>query len=118
VTGEHRRHLATSVRYIDHLLDVADRFATADIAGSLHAIRRELRDFGARFQLELRAPAIDPLHAIRVQLSVASNSIAEMRPRAMRGYGPLGEDEARGLDASCDVLESAIDRTQHIIDAV
>jgi hypothetical protein len=118
VTGEHRRHLATSVRYIEQLLDVADRFATADIAGALQAVRRELRDFGARFQLELRVPAIDPLHAIRVQLSVASNSIAEMRSRAMRGYGPLAEGEARELDASCDVLESAIARAQDVLDAV
>jgi len=123
VTGEHRRHLATSVRYIARLLDEAGEHLPllADsqaMREALRIVRNDMGDFSQRFQLDVRAPAVDPTHAIRVQLSLASISVTEMRSRSMRGYGPLGEDEARELDASCDVLESAIDRAHQILDGV
>lgn len=123
MTGEHRRHLATSVRYIARLLDEAGEHLpllpdSQAMREALRIVRNDMGDFSQRFQLDVRAPAVDATHAIRVQLSLASISVTEMRSRAMRGYGPLGEDEARELDASCDVLETAIDRAQQILDGV
>ena len=114
-----QRHLAVAARHVDQLLAEADRAVVhwPEIADELHRVRGEVSRFAARFDLDLRAPSIDALHAVRVQLLVASISVAEMRSRSLRAYGPLDDPSARELDSACDALESAIERAQHVVDA-
>ena len=90
MTDAQLRHLAVSVRYIDQLLDDAARAGTdlPGIADELHRVRGDVSRFAEDLDLDLRAPEIEPLHAVRAQLAVASISVAEMRSRALRGYGP------------------------------
>ena len=123
MTEGHRRHLAVSARYISQLLDEADRVSTLlpdarrqRIADAVSDVRREVVQFARRYGLDLHGPKIDALHAVRVQLSVASISVSEMRSRSMRGYGLLDDEAARDLDSACDALESAIQRVQHASD--
>jgi len=82
------------------------------LGAALDDLHRGLREFAERFALDSGGRPVPPLQAIRAQLSVISIAIAEMRPRALRGYGDLEREAAAAIDESCNRLEQDVRRAQ------
>ncbi len=130
-----RRSLSAGLQHVAGLLDEVDRVLAAvgsrspfsriggDIRPSdagvvrdyLDRIRRALLDAARRHGLDPRGYVVDAWRAIDVQIVGASISVDEMRPRRLRGYGPLDPAVALEVDRTCDELERAIHELQLFI---
>jgi len=110
----HQRHLAVTFRYIDTLLGEAMRILGAADAPSfaryiqdaspaqrqtVAAQVAELRETMLRIMSESGIASLEPgvssLWAARGMLGAARDALAEIRPKAMRGYGALSEADIR-----------------------
>lgn len=121
----HRRHLAVSIRHIAGLLDNAERLIgslappqRAAIADSLDGVRKILAGISDRFGIHAAVRAVDALHNLKVQTTMAGIATDEMRPRSLRGYGPLDSETTKAIEAACDELQDALRRVRELVEHV
>lgn len=126
---DHLRHLSVTFSYIDTLLGEADRIlGTADtspfaryILDASAAQRRaadsrisELRVVMMRIMGELGlaspVPKTSTRWAARGVVSAARNALAEIRPKVMRGYGPLSEADSKQVNAIVSALDARLEK--------
>lgn len=119
------QHIAGLLEEAEHALDAASRPSPFGRIGGvmrpadagvlrdyLDRIRRALLAAARRHGLDVRGHVVDVRWAIETQAVAASISVEEMRPRRLRGFGPLDEETAREVDRTCDELDRAIRELQ------
>jgi hypothetical protein len=81
----------------------------------LAAIRRRLAAAAERHGLDIRGPARDARRSIDALTAGAWIAVEEIRPRRLRGYGPLDPSLAGEIDRTCDELASSIRELQRAL---
>jgi len=128
-----QRHLRVSCQHIDKLLSDVEHILNASASKAAFpkyrpditpAQRRTIEDYIARIRAQLvrvldgqdipkSQPSIPARRAIYVALSVVDNSLEELKPRYMRGYGEVPPEvgvELNGIVGELQGLVSRLDR--------
>ncbi len=114
----HRRHLLTSVEYVDDLLSEIEKIVNAadsrspfpkyraDLTPALGKTVRDYIDRTRALMLQFlesqgigpRDPQVGALHSIRVHLTFIRIALTEIGPKYMRGFGEVPEAVAAELN--------------------
>ncbi|MDP1610419.1 MAG: hypothetical protein Q8M11_05145 [Sulfuritalea sp.] len=130
----HRRHLASTFRHMDALLIEAGRILDASAASPFEcyiqdaslaqrgtanahivALRERMLRIMSDSSIPSPAPSISACWAARGLVGGARIALAELRPKAMRGYGPLSEADGGYLDVVVAELEAALSELDAIL---
>jgi GTP-binding protein EngB required for normal cell division len=126
----HQRRLVGTFRYIDELLGEAGNILAMADSASPFALytqdssvvqRKVIEDYSrsigqatARIMTDLNlprpAPVCGALWAAQTRVVSARIAVAEIRPGAMRGYGPLSEVDIERIDGIVAELDAALER--------
>ncbi len=131
----HKRRLSVSCEYIDRLLEDVEHILgsnrssspfpryIADInpaqAEALKSYIRDLREQLLRAlawqQMKAKEPEIPASRAVLINLDYIGIAIEELKPRYMRGCGPVPEDAVDGLNRVAAELSAAAERMEHYL---
>ena len=107
----HKHHLLVSCQYVDQLLSDIENILTAASSKAAFpkytvdigpAQKKVVEDYVARIRaqmlrviegqgIERAAPRLGALHSIQTTLLFVENSLEELKPKYMRGYGRVPE---------------------------
>ena len=127
----HQRHLAVTFRYIDSLLAEASRIlgvpaaspfeahirdaspaqcraAKAQVAELLRTMTRIMAEGG----IPLPQPSVSARWAAQERIGAARVALAEIRPKAMRGYGSLSAEDKVRLESIVAEIDAALARLE------
>lgn len=130
----HQRHLAVTFRYIDSLLEEAGRIlgvpaaspfephvrdaspaqcraAKAQVAG----LRRTMLRIMAEAGIPAPQPSVSARWAAQGLVGSARIALAEIRPKAMRGYGPLSAEDKAYFESIVAELDAALARFEAVL---
>lgn len=128
LTDNHRRHILSSLAYVDDLLSEAEALVVGAETSVLFpangrdlnpAQRQATADFITRFRQQLRetlreldiavpATKASSAWAVRALLMSLATIVEELRPRHLRGYGDLDMATAETLDGTVEALQQTL----------
>jgi GTP-binding protein EngB required for normal cell division len=123
-----KNRLLVSLQYMDQLLGDIEAILSAAQSGSpfpkyrapLSPVQaRVVRDYISRIRAQMvralegletasRRPRLDSTRSIRTTLLFISDAIEELRPRHLRGYGPVAEEAGPLLHGMVDELQGFV----------
>ena len=132
----HKRHLLTTFRYLDELLDEAEHMMASArsrsafpryVPDATPVQRKLLGDHFVRFRetllatlpelgIEPRGPTISLLRALRVQVMSADIALEDTGASSMRGYGALSPEAAAAITRVIVELQGQLERMSAFLD--
>jgi GTPase Era involved in 16S rRNA processing len=125
-----QRHLLVSCQYVDKLLSDIEAILTASASrspfpryqGTLSPVQvRVVEDYISRIRARLvqalnsqeihpDPPRFDTVHAIRTTLAFIDIAVEELKPKYMKGYGPIAEAALPGIHGIVGELRDVVSR--------
>jgi GTP-binding protein EngB required for normal cell division len=134
--NEHqKRHLRVTCQYVDKLLADIESILNSSASKAAFpryvldvspAQRRTLEDYIARIRAQLlrvlesqdiyrEPPSIPASRAVHVDLGSIDIALFELKPRYMRGYGPVPEDLAREVEGIVGELQGLVGKLNRFV---
>jgi hypothetical protein len=128
LTDSHKRDVLNTFRHVDDLLWKVERILAT--AGDKSPLQRYENDFTSEQHKQYRAlvdrvrqemerilksndihedlPPIRATHAVNSGLLLASVAVEELRPKHLRGYGKVSDNDAQGIERLVDDLQGLV----------
>ena len=136
LNGDHKRHLLSTFRYLDEVLDQAEHIMTSSrsttafprYAPDIKPVQRKvLVDHFARLRealltalsdlgLVAGTAEISTLHALRAQIMAADIALEDTSAESMRGYGPLSAEVGAAVTRVVVELRGQFERMRAFLD--
>ena len=134
LSENHRRHVLVTFRYIDQVLDEAERIMASSrsafpryvadltpVQGKLlmeyfARLREALLGWLAAFQIAPGGEVVSALHALRVQFTAAEIALEDLNPGSLRGYGAIAAEAVDGLLLAAGDLRRTLRRMATVLE--
>ena len=112
---EHALHTASSKSPFQRYIVDVDPHQAREIENHIARLRAELLRVLAWQRLALEPPRIPVTRSILTDLSYIDNAIEELKPRHLRGCGPIPPDAVEDLNAAIGGLQAMVQQmTTHV----